>query len=374
MLTFSALKYEDDSFHERFNSYLDRKNQSSNEVAATVAKIILEVRTNGDSALRSFTKDFDNFDCDNFLISQQEFDQASDNLDHELIESLEYAFENISNYQFKCYESLNLEPFTDDVKRKFRVVDSVGMYIPGGQASYPSTVLMAAAPALACGVRDISLTTPAQNGLLNSLTIAAAKVAGVNKIYKIGGAQAIAALALGTDQVSKVDKIIGPGNAFVAEAKKQLFGEVGIDSIAGPSEIVILADDTSDPETIAWDLMAQSEHDSDASAVLISSSDKLIDEVKKIINEDHGESVISANKSLENANSEIAATKTLKSDLSQPPPMKTHDETMVLEIIDQIEKRYLELTTPIQSILSQLSLRMDLVESKIKKDTLTDDL
>ena len=277
MLTFSAIKYEDDSFQERFNSYLDRKNQSSSEIAATVAKIILEVRTNGDSALRSFTKDFDDFDCDNFLISQQEFEQASDKVDHELIESLEYAFENISNYQSKCYESLNLEPSDDDIKRKFRVIDSVGMYIPGGQASYPSTVLMAAAPALACGVRNISLTTPAQNGMLNSLTIAAAKVAGINKIYKIGGAQAIAALALGTDQVSKVDKIVGPGNAFVAEAKKQLFGEVGIDSIAGPSEIVILADDTSDPETIAWDLMAQSEHDSDASAVLISSSDKLID-------------------------------------------------------------------------------------------------
>jgi len=286
MLTFSAIKYEDYSFHERLNSYLDRKNQSSSVVAATVAKIISEVRTNGDIALKSFTKDFDNFDCNNFLMSQQEFEQASNDVDHELIESLEFAFENISNYQSKCYESLNLEPPDDDVKRKFRVIDSVGMYIPGGQASYPSTVLMAAAPALACGVRDISLTTPARNGILNSLTIAAAKVAGVNKIYKIGGAQAIAALALGTDQVSKVDKIIGPGNAFVAEAKKQLFGEVGIDSIAGPSEIVILADDTSDPETIAWDLMAQSEHDSDASAVMISSSDKLIDEVKKIINKE----------------------------------------------------------------------------------------
>ena len=153
MLTFSAIKYEDDSFHERFNSYLDRKNQSSSEIAATVAKIISEVRTNGDSALRSFTKDFDDFDCDNFLISQQEFEQACDKVDHELIESLEYAFENISNYQSKCYESLNLEPPNDDVKRKFRVIDSVGMYIPGGQASYPSTVLMAAAPALACGVR-----------------------------------------------------------------------------------------------------------------------------------------------------------------------------------------------------------------------------
>ena len=128
---------------------------------------------------------------------------------------------------------------------------------------------MGSAPAIACGVSDISITSPAQNGILNTLTIAAAKVAGIETIYRIGGAQAIAALAIGTDQISKVDKIIGPGNIFVAEAKKQLFGEVGIDSIAGPSEILILADSSSNPETIAWDLMAQSEHDSDASLSLI---------------------------------------------------------------------------------------------------------
>ena len=157
------------------------------------------------------------------------------------------------------------------------------MYIPGGKASYPSTVLMGAAPAIACGVKNISIVSPAQEGKLNPMTIAAAKVVGIDKIYKIGGAQAVAALALGTEQISKVDKIIGPGNVFVAEAKKQLFGEVGIDSIAGPSEIVVLADETSDPKTIAWDLMAQSEHDSDASSILISTSKNIIENVKDII-------------------------------------------------------------------------------------------
>ena len=176
-----------------------------------------------------------------------------------------------------------MEDTDNEITRKFRVIESVGIYVPGGKASYPSTVLMGAAPAIACGVSDISITSPAQNGILNTLTIAAAKVAGIETIYRIGGAQAIAALAIGTDQISKVDKIIGPGNIFVAEAKKQLFGEVGIDSIAGPSEILILADSSSNPETVAWDLMAQSEHDSDASGILISDSEEIIANVKKII-------------------------------------------------------------------------------------------
>jgi histidinol dehydrogenase len=142
---------------------------------------------------------------------------------------------------------------------------------------------MGAAPAIACGVEEISLSSPTQHGVLNPATLAAAKVTGIKKIYKLGGAQAIAALALGTKQVDKVDKIIGPGNVYVAEAKKQLFGEVGIDSIAGPSEIVILCNETSDPETVAWDLMAQAEHDSDASSILISTSEELISEVKSLI-------------------------------------------------------------------------------------------
>ena len=200
-----------------------------------------------------------------------------------MLHSFEFAFEQLLEYQTSCFNSLDLNNSNEQITRKFRVLDSVGMYVPGGKASYPSTVLMGAAPAIACGVEEISLSSPTQHGVLNPATLAAAKVTGIKKIYKLGGAQAIAALALGTKQVDKVDKIIGPGNVYVAEAKKQLFGEVGIDSIAGPSEIVILCNETSDPETVAWDLMAQAEHDSDASSILISTSEELISEVKSLI-------------------------------------------------------------------------------------------
>ena len=283
MLIFNQLDTKESSFSKSFNAYLAERNKVSGEVSQLVSEIILKIRSKGDNALKDLTKEFDGFDSDVFKISSKEIDQILKSCDKDILKSLEYSFEKILNYQSQCFASLNLENTDDEITRKFRVIESVGIYVPGGKASYPSTVLMGAAPAIACGVSDISITSPAQNGILNSLTIAAAKVAGIEKIYRIGGAQAIAALAIGTDQISKVDKIIGPGNIFVAEAKKQLFGEVGIDSIAGPSEILILADSSSNPETIAWDLMAQSEHDSDASGVLISDSDDIIANVKEII-------------------------------------------------------------------------------------------
>ena len=265
MLIFNQLDTKESSFSKSFNAYLAERNKVSGAVSQLVSEIILKIRSKGDNALTDLTKEFDDFDTDVFKISSKEINQILKSCDKDIFKSLEYSFEKILNYQSRCFASLNLEDTDDEITRKFRVIESVGIYVPGGKASYPSTVLMGAAPAIACGVSDISITSPAQNGILNSLTIAAAKVAGIEKIYRIGGAQAIAALAIGTDQISKVDKIIGPGNIFVAEAKKQLFGEVGIDSIAGPSEILILADSSSNPETIAWDLMAQSEHDSDAS-------------------------------------------------------------------------------------------------------------
>ena len=283
MLIFNQLDTKESSFSKSFNAYLAERNKVSGEVSQLVSEIILKIRSKGDNALKDLTKEFDGFDSDVFKISSKEINQILKSCDKDIFKSLEYSFEKILNYQSRCFASLNLEDTDDEITRKFRVIESVGIYVPGGKASYPSTVLMGAAPAIACGVSDISITSPAQNGILNSLTIAAAKVAGIEKIYRIGGAQAIAALAIGTDQISKVDKIIGPGNIFVAEAKKQLFGEVGIDSIAGPSEILILADSSSNPETIAWDLMAQSEHDSDASGVLISDSDDIIANVKEII-------------------------------------------------------------------------------------------
>jgi len=283
MPIFNQLDTKESSFSKSFDAYLLERNKVSVEVSQLVSEIILKIRSKGDNALKDLTKEFDGFDPDVFKISNEEINQTLKSCDKEIIKSLEYSFEKILNYQSRCFASLNLKDTDNEITRKFRVIQSVGIYVPGGKASYPSTVLMGAAPAIACGVNEISITSPAQNGILNPLTIAAAKVAGIETIYKIGGAQAIAALALGTDQISKVDKIIGPGNIFVAEAKKQLFSEVGIDSIAGPSEILILADSSSNPETIAWDLMAQSEHDADASGVLISDSEEIISNVKKII-------------------------------------------------------------------------------------------
>jgi histidinol dehydrogenase len=283
MLIFNQLDTKESSFSKSFKTYLVDRKKVSGEVSQLVSEIIFKIRSKGDKALKDLTKEFDGFDSDVFKISSKEINQILKSCDKDIFKSLEYSFEKILNYQSRCFASLNLEDTDNEITRKFRVIESVGIYVPGGKASYPSTVLMGAAPAIACGVSDISITSPAQNGILNTLTIAAAKVAGIKTIYRIGGAQAIAALAIGTDQISKVDKIIGPGNIFVAEAKKQLFGEVGIDSIAGPSEILILADSSSNPETIAWDLMAQSEHDSDASGILISDSEDIITNVKEII-------------------------------------------------------------------------------------------
>ena len=283
MPIFNQLDTKESSFSKSFETYLLERNKVSGEVSQLVSEIILKIRSKGDNALKDLTKEFDGFDPDVFKISNEEINQILKSCDKDIIKSLEYSFKKILDYQSRCFTSLNLKDIDNEITRKFRVIQSVGIYVPGGKASYPSTVLMGTAPAIACGVNEISMTSPAQNGILNPLTIAAAKVAGIETIYKIGGAQAIAALALGTDQISKVDKIIGPGNIFVAEAKKQLFGEVGIDSIAGPSEILILADSSSNPETIAWDLMAQSEHDADASGVLISDSEEMISKVKKII-------------------------------------------------------------------------------------------
>ncbi len=283
MLIFNQLDTKDSLFSKSFDAYLAERNKVSGEVSQLVSEIILKIRSKGDNALKDLTKEFDGFDSDVFKISSKEINQILKSCDKDIFKSLEYSFEKILNYQSRCFASLNLGDIDKEITRKFRVIESVGIYVPGGKASYPSTVLMGAAPAIACGVSDISICSPAQKGILNTLTIAAAKVAGIETIYRIGGAQAIAALAIGTDQISKVDKIIGPGNIFVAEAKKQLFGEVGIDSIAGPSEILILADSSSNPETIAWDLMAQSEHDSDASGILISDSEEIIANVKEII-------------------------------------------------------------------------------------------
>ena len=244
-------------------------------VEGIVAEIIAEVIKNKDVALYAYAEKFDKVRLQSLEVTQAEIDAAYENADKAFVAILEEAAANIRAFHSKqVRDGFRLE--RDDgviVGQKVTPLDRVGLYVPGGTAAYPSTVLMDAIPAKIAGCKEIVMTTPpAKDGSVNPDILAAAKVAGVTRIFKIGGAQAVAALAYGTESVPKVDKIVGPGNAFVAEAKKQVFGKVDIDMIAGPSEILVVADDTNEPAFVAADLLSQAEHDKMASAVLVTDS------------------------------------------------------------------------------------------------------
>ena len=270
-------------FDNEFSNFLYKKQSVDKKISLSVSEILQDISIRGDLALIEITKKLDNHLIQSFFISEEEINKSFRRINREVIEALEFSFNNIIDYHSKCMQSFNAKPFESEISRIFKPIKSALLYVPGGKASYPSTVLMAAGPAIASQVDELYLTTPFVDGLVNDLTIAAAKIAGIKKIARLGGAQAIAAFSYGTESIPKVDKIVGPGNAYVSEAKRQLFGTVGIDSIAGPSEIVILANENSSPETVAWDLMAQAEHDEDASSILISTSSAIITEVKKVI-------------------------------------------------------------------------------------------
>ena len=273
-------------FDSNISNFLSKKESVDKAIISSVSEIILDVSSRGDVALREITEKLDNYLLEDFFISEDEINACFGRINKEVIAALEFSFRNIMEFHSKCRDSLDLTPIDSEVSRLFKPIKSALLYAPGGKASYPSSVLMAAGPAIASEVRDLYLTTPSTGGHINDLTIAAGKVAGIRNIAKLGGAQAIAAFSFGTESIPKVDKVVGPGNAYVAEAKRQLFGTVGIDSIAGPSEIVILANSTSSPEIVAWDLMAQAEHDEDASSILICSSEEVIKEIKEIINKE----------------------------------------------------------------------------------------
>ena len=270
-------------FDNEFSNFLYKKQSVDKKISLSVSEILQDISIRGDLALIEITKKLDNHHIQSFFISEEEINKSFRRIDGEVIAALEFSFNNIIDYHSKCMQSFNAKPFESEISRIFKPIKSALLYVPGGKASYPSTVLMAAGPAIASQVDELYLTTPFVDGLVNDLTIAAAKIAGIKKIARLGGAQAIAAFSYGTESIPKVDKIVGPGNAYVSEAKRQLFGTVGIDSIAGPSEIVILANENSSPETVAWDLMAQAEHDEDASSILISTSSAIITDVKKVI-------------------------------------------------------------------------------------------
>ena len=254
------------------------RTQATMNVEQIVSDIIHNVRTNGDKAIYEYCEKFDNAKLSSLLVTEEEIEEAVNLVEPKFLEILENAAKNIRKFHEK--QVINSFIINDEngivIGQKIIPVDKAGLYVPGGTAAYPSTVLMDSIPAKIAGCKEVVMVTPPQsNGKVNPVILAAAKIAGVDKIFKVGGAQAVAALAYGTETIPKVDKIVGPGNAFVAEAKKQVFGQVSIDMIAGPSEILIVADKYSNPSHIAADLLSQAEHDKMASAVLVTESYEL---------------------------------------------------------------------------------------------------
>lgn len=263
----------------------DRSTETA-DVSDTVAEIIAEVRRNGDRALFAYAEKFDHAVLNNLQVTQQEIDDALQKVEKEFIRILEDARDNIEAFHRHQVRSSFVTADKEGVLLGQRVIplEKVGIYVPGGTAAYPSTVLMDAVPAKIAGVKEIIMVTPpSRDGSINPYILAAAHIAGVSRIFRTGGAQAVAALAYGTESVPCVDKIVGPGNAYVAEAKKQVFGKVGIDMIAGPSEVLVIADGASDPAYVAADLLSQAEHDRMASAVLVTDSRKLAECVQEQI-------------------------------------------------------------------------------------------
>lgn len=263
---------------------LKRSPNSYGEFESRVAAIIDQVREKGDEAIFSYTKQFDGADINaqNILVTKEEIEEAYETVAPELLDVIRKALVNIREYHEKQrqYSWFDSKDNGIILGQKVTPLQRVGVYVPGGKAVYPSSVLMNVLPAKVAGVEEIVMTTPpGKDGKICASTLVAATEAGVDKIYKVGGAQAIAALAFGTESVPKVDKIVGPGNIYVALAKKAVFGHVSIDSIAGPSEILVLADEMADPRFVAADLLSQAEHDEMASAILVTTSQKLAEQV-----------------------------------------------------------------------------------------------
>ncbi len=275
------LDSRDAGFAAAFDALVEAGREADVAVADAVAEIIEDVRVRGDAAVTGLTKKFDGIDLNEIglEITADAIDAACASIEPELMAALELAAKRIRTFHER-QRPVDADD-TDDVGvrsgYRWNAIDAVGLYVPGGLASYPSSVLMNAIPAKVAGVRRLAMVTPTPGGRLNPLVLAAARLAGVDTVYRIGGAQAVAALAFGTGGIAAVDKIVGPGNAYVAEAKRQLYGRVGIDMVAGPSEILVVADGDNKPEWLAADLLSQAEHDPAAQAILITNDAALAD-------------------------------------------------------------------------------------------------
>jgi histidinol dehydrogenase len=274
-------------FAARFAAFLATKRETAEDVERAVRAIIADVRANGDRALIELSRKFDRTDLSKagLRVSRDEIDAATAACDRRALDALKLARDRIDVYhrRQKPSDDRYIDPLGVELGHRWSAIEAVGLYVPGGTAAYPSSVLMNAVPAKVAGVPRIVMVVPAPDGKLNPLVLAAAQLAGVDEIYRVGGAQAVAALAYGTETIKPVAKIVGPGNAYVAAAKRVVFGTVGIDMIAGPSEVLILADGSGNPDWIAADLLAQAEHDVAAQSILVTDDAALADKVEAAV-------------------------------------------------------------------------------------------
>jgi len=327
------LNTSDNSFQKDFIKFLNSGRQQSEINKAIVFKIINNVKKNGDKALIHYSKKFDNIFLNkkNIQISNKEINSIIKKLDSKIKKAIDLSFVRIKDFHKKQINNTFRfkDNFGNELGYKYTPINKIGIYIPGGKASYPSTVIMNSVPAIVAGVKNIFAVAPAPNNELNAGVIYAAKICGIKKIFRIGGAQAIAALAYGTESIEKVDKIVGPGNIFVATAKKEVFGQVGIDMIAGPSEITVVAGPENNPSWTAIDLLSQAEHDELSQSILVTKSStfakKVEVEIKNIINNLQRKQI--AKKSINNFGGIIICK----------------NDTEIVDIVNQIAPEHLEI-------------------------------
>ena len=331
-----VVKITKDSIKDILNDLLKRSPNHYDSYADKVQAILNDIKENKDEAMFRYTKQFDGADINaaSILVTKEEIEAAYKQVDEKLVAIIRKSIENIRVYheKQKQYSWFDSEENGTILGQKVTPLERVGVYVPGGKAAYPSSVLMNIIPAKVAGVKEIVMTTPPnKEGIVNPATLVAANEAGIDKIYKVGGAQAIGALAYGTESIKKVDKIVGPGNIYVALAKKLVYGNVSIDSIAGPSEILVLADETANPRFVAADLLSQAEHDQLASAILVTTSEELAKKVEKEV---------------EHFTSELSRKEIIESSLSQYGYILiAKDLEEAIEVVNEIASEHLELMT-----------------------------
>ena len=330
-----VLKFNKENSIKALRFFLDKRKFIQKNQTSIVSQIIKNVKKNGDQAVLNYEKKFSNvkIKSSKILFSKKEINKISNKINNDTKKSIDLAYSRIKKFHSKQkYESFTFkDKYKNQLSYKYVPLEKVGVYVPGGTASYPSTVLMNCIPAIVAGVKKIYLTTPSLDSNINPAIIYAAKKCGVKKIYKTGGAHTIAALAYGTKKFEKVDKIVGPGNAFVACAKKEVFGDVGIDMVAGPSEVSIVADKSANPDFVAADLIAQAEHDENAQSILVTNNKNLI----RLVN-------LSLKKQLSKLPKKKIAARSLK---NFGLAIFTDSKKKIIEIINMIAPEHLELCT-----------------------------